>query len=306
MKIQLFNSQSCDIKIMNSDTSTNTLGRQIFGWIAVFCSTFCFYLATVILRWSESEVNIESSFFVFARFLFGFIVVSTTMLIQRQRVRPKNYHLLLGRTVANAVAVFCFYKAVAVGTVSEANILNMTYPLFVALFSWFFLKNQRDFFSVVVVIIAFVGVWLVLSPSAMTSSVGNIWGLVSGIAAAAAIIYLNVSRRYHDSQTILFVLFGVGAVLIYCLFHDVIFWPDKKEFGYLLACSVAGVAGQYLLTYGFLFVTAVEGSIISSSRILLAALLGPIIAGDPPLMFWGWCGALLIFSANAVLAIRKS
>lgn len=292
---------------MSSVQIFNIIPRQIFGWLAVFCSTFCFYLATVIIRWSEPVVDIESAFFVFARFLLGFFVVTTTMIVGRQRFKPKNYHYLLGRTIANTVAVFCFYKAVAMGTVSEANILNMTYPLFVALFSWIFLKGQRDVFSIGVVLVAFLGVWLVLAPGDFTSiNMGKIWGLISGITAAMAIIYLNVSRRYHDSQTILVVLFGVGAVLIYLFFHEVIFWPNAKEFYYLFACSVAGVMGQYLLTYGFLFVTAVEGSIISSSRILLAALLGPLIAGDPPLAFIGWCGAVLIFTANAVLAIRKS
>lgn len=291
---------------MGSEIPQYTFSRQLFGWLAVFTSTFCFYLATVIIRWSEDEVNIESAYFVFARFLLGFLVVSATMLLQKQRFRPKNYHYLLGRTITNGVAVFCFYKAVAVGTVSEANILNMTYPLFVAIFSWMFFKSQRDIFSVVVVIVAFIGVWLVLAPGDVGVHGGNIWGIISGISAAAAILYLNVSRRCHDSQTILFVLFGLGAVLIYGLFYETIFWPDKREFGYLLACSVAGVAGQYLLTYGFLFVTAVEGSIISSSRILLAALLGPLLAGDPPLTIMGWVGALLIFTANAVLAIRKS
>lgn len=291
---------------MGSENPRDTFFRQAFGWLAVFASTFCFYLATVIIRWSEDEVNIESAYFVFGRFLLGFLVVSIVMLVQKQRFRPKNYHYLLGRTIANTLAVFCFYKAVAVGTVSEANILNMTYPLFVAIFSWMFFKSQRDVFSVMVVIVAFVGVWLVLAPDDMSIHVGNIWGLSSGISAAAAIIYLNISRRYHDSQTILFVLFGLGAVLIFAFFHETLFWPDKREFGYLLACSVAGVAGQYLLTYGFLFVTAVEGSIISSSRILLAALLGPLLAGDPPLTILGWAGALLIFTANAVLAIRKS
>ena len=64
--------------------------------------------------------------------------------------------------------------------------------------------------------------------------------------------------------------------------------------------------GQYLLTYGFLYVTAVEGSIISSGRIVLAALLGPLIVGDPALGIIGWCGALLIFMANSSLAVRKS
>lgn len=295
-----------DRKRMVTDDTNSTVSRKLFGWLAVFGSTFFFYLATVVIRWSESAVDIDTAYFVFARFLLGFLIVSTTMALQKQRFKPKNYHVLLGRTIANTVAVFCFYKAVSLGSVSEANILNMTYPLFVALFSWFFLKKQRDIFSLFVVVIAFVGVWLVLAPGDMNIGVANIWGLASGITAAAAIIYLNVSRRYHDSQTILFVLFGLGAIIIYCAYYDVIFWPNTQEFYYLLACSAAGVLGQYLLTYGFLFVTAVEGSIISSSRILMAALLGPLIAGDPPLQFLGWCGALLIFMANAVLAARKS
>lgn len=291
---------------MLSHKSTAPCSRQLLGWLAVFGSTFCFYLATVIIRWSESEVTIGSAYFVFARFLLGFIVVSAVMLVQRQRFLPKNYHYLLGRTLANTFAVFCFYKAVATGSVSEANILNMTYPLFVAMFSWFFWKNQRDICSMVVVIVAFIGVWLVLAPGDISINMGNIWGITSGVSGAAAILYLNVSRRCHDSQTILFMLFGLGAVLIYCFFYETIFWPSQQEFGYLFACSVVGVLGQYLLTYGFLFVTAVEGSIISSSRILIAAFLGPCIAGDPPLAFMGWCGVVLIFSANTFLAIRKS
>ncbi|MEE4262380.1 MAG: EamA/RhaT family transporter, partial [Desulfobacteraceae bacterium] len=60
------------------------------------------------------------------------------------------------------------------------------------------------------------------------------------------------------------------------------------------------------LTLGFRYVTAVDGSIISSMRILLAALLGPFVVGEPPLVLAGWVGALLLFGANAVLAVRRS
>jgi drug/metabolite transporter (DMT)-like permease len=74
----------------------------------------------------------------------------------------------------------------------------------------------------------------------------------------------------------------------------------------LFWCSAAGVLGQYLLTFGFLFVTAVEGSIISSSRIFIAALLGPLLVGDPSLVLSGWIGALLIFAANSTLALRRA
>ena len=52
--------------------------------------------------------------------------------------------------------------------------------------------------------------------------------------------------------------------------------------------------------------TAMEGSILSSTRILLAAVLGPVLAADPPLSLSGWAGALLIFGANAALGARKA
>jgi drug/metabolite transporter (DMT)-like permease len=284
----------------------SALSRQALGWLAVFGSAFFFYLATLIIRWAAPHAEIASAYYVFSRFLLGFVVVASTMILQGQRLQPKRYHYLIGRTVANTVAVYCFYKAVEVGSVAEANILNMTYPLFVALFAWFFLHNQRDVFSLVVVGVAFAGIWLVLSPEDIKVRMENLWGLSSGITAAAAMIYLNVSRRYHDSQTILFFLFGLGSMLILLFFHDKIFLPNGTELFFLLSCSVAGVLGQYLLTYGFLYVTAVNGSIISSTRILLAALLGPLLVADPPLTIVGWCGALLIFAANAALALRNS
>lgn len=279
---------------------------QLLGLLAVFGSAFCFYLATVIIRWSEAVTEIAAPIFVFSRFLLGFIVVATIMLIKRQPLKPVRYHLLIGRMLANTLAVFSFYKAVETGTVAEANILNMTYPLFVALFSWFLLQNQRDVFSLGILAVAFAGIWMVLAPGGTGFTLHSLWGLVSGITAGVAILYLNVSRRYHDSQTILFFLFGVGALVILLLYHRAFFIPDALQLSYLFFCSVAGVAGQYLLTYGFYYVTAVEGSIISSTRILLAALLGPVLAGDTPLTLIGWAGALLIFGASAVLAMRKT
>ncbi|MEJ2519032.1 MAG: DMT family transporter [Desulfuromonadales bacterium] len=281
------------------------LSRQAIGWSAVFGSAFFFYLATVIIRWSAASVQIPSAYFVFARLLLGFVFVAATMVVQRQRPKPVKYPLLIGRALSNTIAVYCFYKAVELGSVAEANILNMTYPLFVAVFSWIFLRGQRDVLSLITVIVAFIGIWLVLAPDKMNPGWANLWGLSSGICAAAAIVILNVSRRYHDSQTILLFMFGLGAAVMLIFFHQAFFIPNGREMYFLLASSVSGVVGQYLITFGFLYVTAVEGSVISSSRILLAALFGPLLVADPALTLMGWCGALLIFAANVTLAMRK-
>ena len=279
--------------------------RLLGGW-AVFGSAFCFYLSTVVIRWSQAEVTIAPSYFVFARFLLGFVVVGAIMAYRRQPPRPRSYHLLLGRTVFNCAAVYCFYMAVEYTSVAEANILNMTYPVFVALISWTMLRNQHDPVALAMVAVAFAGIWLILAPGRIDFKTANLWGLASGLSASVSLIYLNVSRQHHDTNTVLFFMFGLGTLLIYAVFHGDLFWPDLRELYYLGFCAATGVAGQFLVTLGFRHVTVVDGSIISSMRILLAALLGPFVAGEPWITAAGWVGALLLFGANAVLAVRSS
>jgi drug/metabolite transporter (DMT)-like permease len=202
--------------------------------------------------------------------------------------------------------VFTFFKCVDTTSVAEANILNMTYPLFIALISWVLFRQERDPVTLGIVLTAFAGVWLIVSPGALSLRIESLWGLASGISAAVAILYLNLSRKVHDTETTLFFLFGTGTVIIGLVFHGAIRMPDGPMLRYLGLCSLFSVAGQYLITLGFKAVTALEGGIISSTRILLAALLGPLVTADPLLPGSGWVGAGLIFFGNVYLTARKA
>lgn len=281
--------------------------KTIMGCLAVFGSAFCFYLATVIIKWSSmAGLKIDSSLFTFARFSVGFATVLLVMGIGGHKIKIVKKRLLIGRALGNCLAVYCFFKGVELTSVAQANILNMTYPLFIAIFSWIFFKTQRDLAAIFIVLVAFAGVWLILAPGTMAFDYNCLWGIGSGISAAVAIMYLNLSRQVHDTHTTLFFMFGVGTVIVFFLFYNQMRIPAVEELNYLFFCSAIAIAGQYLLTVGFKYVTALEGGIISSTRILLAAMLGPFIAMDPSLSLSGWIGAFLIFAANVYLAARKA
>ena len=281
--------------------------KVLLGCICIFGSAFFFYMATVIIKWSKIKgLHIDPALFVFARFLLGFISVLILMALKKKKIKAEKTRYLIGRTIANCVAVYCFFKGVDLTSVAQANILNMTYPLFIAIFSWMFLKKQRDVIAIIVVIIAFSGVWLILAPGKMNFHLNSLWALASGISAAIAMMYLNLSRQVNDTETSLFFLFGLGSVLIYIAFFNKIHMPQFLEWKYLFYCALSGIIGQYLITIGFKYVTAIEGGIISSTRILLAAVLGPVIAMDPALSALGWVGAFLIFSGNIFLTLRRA
>jgi drug/metabolite transporter (DMT)-like permease len=281
--------------------------RVVGGCLAVLLSAICFYLSTATIRWAQLRgIHPDPSFYVLTRLLLGFVIVTALLGFQRRSPRPKNYRLLIGRAVANSVAVYCFYQAVQTTTVSHANILNMTYPIFVALITWGFLPEQRDGRMLLALLAAFAGIVLILYPAEMTFNHNYLWGLGSGISAALAIVCLNLSRKVHDSETVLFYMFGIGSLMIYAGFHQQMVIHRAGDVVYLLTCGAFGIAGQYLITLGFRYISAVEGSIISSTRILIAAFVGPLIAIDPALTTRGWLGALLIFMANVYLAFHKA
>ncbi len=232
--------------------------------------------------------------------------MSVLFLLKWQVPHPHRASLILGRAVFNVFAVLCFFKAVQVTTAAESNILNMTYPLFVTLFSWFLFKEQRDIRAVGMVIIAFCGILLVFSPGAFQPALNNFWGLASGFLAGISILFLNRVRQHNDTDTVLFFVFLTGTVLMLFLFHHHLYVPNAEEAFYLGFSAFMGLAGQYLITIGFRDVTAVEGSIISTTRILLAAFFGPFITSDPAMAWSGWIGALLILAANIYFMTRKA
>jgi drug/metabolite transporter (DMT)-like permease len=279
--------------------------RELTGIMMIFGSAICFYLATFVIRMAKTETIITPEEFLFGRLLMGFVIVVTLMGVKKKKPLPKNWHFLFGRVVANLFAVLCFYTAVEKTGASTANVLNMTYPIFIAIISWFMIRKQRDPMAILISVVSFAGVWMILSGNGFTIDIQNLWGLMSGLWASVAIIYLNLLRQDHDSDTILFFVFGAGALFTYTLFHGKITMPDANQFHYLLLCSALGVAGQYLLTIGNKYVTALESGIISSTRILMAAVLGIFLPYDLPLSPLGWVGAFLIFGANVYLTIRK-
>jgi drug/metabolite transporter (DMT)-like permease len=154
--------------------------------------------------------------------------------------------------------------------------------------------------------VAFCGIFLVLVPGELRIEWNSLWGLASGTTAAIAIIFLSLARQQNDTDTVLFIMFGSGTVLLYIFFWKYIHIPNQVQLFYLVLCASMGVMGQYLLTLGFRYVTAVKGGIISLFRILLAAFLGPYITSDPAIEMSGWIGALLILGANIYFIARKS
>ncbi|MCB0322422.1 MAG: DMT family transporter [Bdellovibrionales bacterium] len=275
---------------------------RILGWAAVALSAFSFYFDTVVVSRTRAMLPVPAEAFVLSRFVIGLTVVSAFFLIRRRVPRPVRHAALLLRGIGNAAAVICLFRAASLGPTAQANILNLTYPLFVALFTYIFVPAERDYQGFALTAVAVGAMLLVVSPAEFATDLSALYGLLSGVFASLAILALSFARRGNDTETVLLVMFATGAVVCLPLVPYPFPWFAAP---YFLLSAAFGISGQVLLTYGFRYVSAVEGSILSSSRIVIAAVLGPLVASEPSLDATGWIGAMTLFAINCWLAVRK-
>ena len=282
------------------------------GTFFILCSALLFYLATFFVRLASERYTIPGSWYTLSRFALGLPLF--WFFFRRARTEVNNRTWLIVRAVCNVVAVVFFLYAAHFGSVMNANILNMTYPAFVALLSPVFIGEKNSWTSWISVMAAITGATLItLGGKELELRNSDLLGLASGITAGVGVMSLRQIRKTDSTFNVLYYTFLLGTVAsILLLLLESFVWVQpaaglaEPGFWSLLALSgLCGVLGQWVFTYGFAWVGAVEGSILSSTRILIALAFGVLWFGEA---FTGAAalGAGLVLFSNVLLSLRRA
>ncbi len=275
------------------------------GLVLLVIAEFCFASATVFAKFVTNSSDIPSIEITFFRVSLGVVVAALYMLRTRTSFRPKKPGLVFARAILSFSALVTFFYAVEHSSVTNANMLNMTYPVFIFLVAPLFRLEKMNKLSFLFLIFAMTGIYLVIFPDFSHINLGDIIGLSSGIFAAFAIITLSVAREYDSTVLIVFYLMAIGTIINVVMMVPVFVMPRPQELPFLLGSGILGIAGQVMLTMGYKNVSAKAGSMVSSSRIVFAALLGFIFFAEALSLHIILGGLLIIGSIVGVSALHK-
>ncbi|MBN2481600.1 MAG: DMT family transporter [Bacteroidales bacterium] len=250
------------------------------GLFLLLTAEFSFALATVFVKFITNNSDIPPIEITFFRVLIGTFVTLGYMIRTHASFRPKRPLLVFGRAIFSLSALIVFFYAVEKTSVTKANMLNMTYPVFIFILAPLFRIQSVHKSAFIFLIAAMGGITLVMNPDFSRIQTGDLIGLLSGILAAFAIIALSFARLYDSTVLIVFYLMALGTVCNGLIMIPFFVMPQDSELILLVASGVSGVAGQVFLTMGYKYVNARTGSMISSSRILFSALLGVMFFSD--------------------------
>jgi drug/metabolite transporter (DMT)-like permease len=186
------------------------------GVLLLLTAEFLFALSTVFVKFVTNGTAISGVEIAFFRFFTGFIITFSYIKASGKyfpMVKPFNIYM---RGLFNTTSVIFFFLGVQYTTISNTNLLNMTYPAFVFLISPFITKEKipRDLLIFLFTVLA--GIYLVVIPDSSTFGAvnkGDIYALLSGITAGFGISFLRESRKTDYTQTILLYMFAIGSTI---------------------------------------------------------------------------------------------
>ena len=166
--------------------------------------------------------------------------------------------------------VFAMYNT----TVANANFIIQTQTIFLAIFGYIFLKEKISILTIISIILAFSGIFLMLGGSLTSGQmVGNIAAFIMPISFA--ILILTV-RKYPNVDMIpLQLIAGIGAIILGYLFSPQIIVSSYDIF-------LGFIAGFFQVGLGFIFITIgakTTPSALVGIIMLTEAILGPL---------WAW------------------
>lgn len=277
------------------------------SWMLVAATLFA--LMGVLVK--QASAHFSSPELVFYRSIFGLVAIWLGIVWQRRQFFAPlaTQHLMthFWRGLAGFIALVLFFYALAHLPLATAVTLNYTAPLFLAVLSVLWLREQHGRGLLLAVVLGFIGIVLLLRPQLQPDTwLPALAGLVSGMLAAVA--YVNIKRlgklgepewRVVFYFTLLATL-GGGAWMLLAGFHA----PQFTDLPVLVGIGISATLAQLALTRAYHRGRTLTVGALAYSTVVFSALYGVLWFGErlPPI---AWLGMALIVAAG-ILAVRVS
>ena len=251
----------------------------------------------------KAAAEVPDAVLLFARFLIAWIILLPWVILNRIRLRWREFPKHILRGVAGVAAIACYFYALLHLPLVNAVVLSSTSVLFMpaVIFIWsrMVVPKRRLFAGVV----GFVGVLLILQPQNILFEVATLVGLIGGCLSAIALYGVRQLSKTESTMHILSYYFTIAVVI--SLPPAIYTWvPIEKNWIWLslLGIGVASSIAQYCLTRSFTHLPATRASALTYLGVVFGGLAGWYLWAEIP-GFWELVGMALIVGGGLFAAL---
>jgi len=211
--------------------------------------------------------------------------------------------LQLARVAFGTIETACFYWAVTTLPLVSVMTYYLSAPLYVAAIAPFLLRERLARDQWIAVVLGFIGVLMVLRPSAETLTLPAIVAIVGSLLYAGLMLSTRMLRG--TSATSLIVWQTTGALVLGAVLAP-FGWvqPTWRDFALLSMLGVVAMGAHVLVAQALRIAPAAVVSPFNYTLIVWAAIFGWLFFGEWP-DGWMIAGAIVIVAAGLYLLSRE-
>jgi drug/metabolite transporter (DMT)-like permease len=225
------------------------------------------------------------------------VIVAVVAALVRHRgvsLRFVRHRLLALRSLAGFSAMACYYYALGHAPMADAVTLQYTAPLFVAALAPFTVRERVAPATAAWLVVGFLGVLLVVRPTAAPSP-GALAALISAVLAAVAYLSVRALRKTEHPDAIVMHFALTSAVLALPALAELYRAPPSPtQAAWLIGVGLFAAGGQLSLTRAYRHGDAAVVSGLSYIAVVLGVVLGAVVFGEVPSPWTALGGAIVV------------
>lgn len=284
---------------------TNPNQGSFFGSFYMVIACLCFALMLVFIKLAGQKFAMHTYEITFWRVFFALVVLGGFSWIKGRDFRTNYPKEHFWRSFAGSVALLMNFYVVLHLPLATASTLQNTSSIFLGLLSIIILKQKPSFVSWLSLIMGFVGVLILLKPSAGNDMIAMLIGLASGAISGYAYLQVRELSLLGEPAWRIVFYFSLLSTIIsgvlawYFGFHTI----SLDSLPYILGIGVSALLGQLLMTYAYQVGQKFVVATLSYLGVAFAILFGAMIFGERLDMF-SLIG-IVIIALSGILSGRK-
>lgn len=255
---------------------------SLAGSFYMVLACLCFALMLVFIKICGQKFTMNTYEITFWRVLFSLVVLGGFSWVKGRDFRTAYPKAHFWRSLAGSVALIMnFYVAIHL-PLATASTLQNTSAIFLGLLSLIILKQKPSLTSWVSLILGFVGVMILLKPSAGDNAFAMMLGLIGGAISGYAYLQVReLSLLGEPAWRIVFYFSLLSTLMSGALALIFGFTPlNLVNLPYIVAIGITALVGQLLMTYAYQVGQKFVVATLSYLTVVFAMLFGVWLFGE--------------------------
>lgn len=251
------------------------------GIFAMITASVCFAMMSVMVKLSGGRIPLFQQ--VFFRNIVMIFFAAITLYAQKISIKVDRMYVfrLALRCLFGFLGVVSLFYANNHLYLADAQILQKTNPLFVAIFAIFILKETPTFRRSLTLIGGFIGAIIIINPTADFHDIeASIIGISSALFGAIAYTMVGKMSGHVDKMVIIFYFSLFSSLASIVPMSRVYVHPTGTEWIFLILIGIFAAGGQYFITKAYTVGKASNVAMFDYTGVIISPILGFVIFNE--------------------------